>query len=116
VIDITTDESSNTLNVTLSGADAGKFTLSGGRSRGFKLTFEATDFEARIDAAYSVKVKAIIPDFFGNNTNIRIITLAVFSGVEKLAFVVIENANAWNDDNNSMLVINNFITFIENPK
>jgi hypothetical protein len=26
------------------------------------------------------------------------ITLAVFSGVEKLAFVVIENANAWNDD------------------
>jgi hypothetical protein len=37
------------------------------------------------------------------------ITLAVFSGVEKLAFVVIENANAWNDDNNSMLVINNFI-------
>jgi hypothetical protein len=53
----------NTLNVTLSGADAGKFTLSGGRSRDFKLTFEATDFEARSNAAYSVKVKAIVPDF-----------------------------------------------------
>jgi hypothetical protein len=30
--------------------------------------------------------------------------LAVFSGVEILASVVIENANAWNDDNNSMCI------------
>ncbi|VVH56087.1 hypothetical protein BSPCLSOX_1790 [uncultured Gammaproteobacteria bacterium] len=46
---------------------------------------------------------------------VRSITLAVFSGVEKLEAVVIDNAaNVWNDDNNSILAINNFITFIEN--
>jgi hypothetical protein len=39
----------------------------------------------------------------------------VFSGVEKLEAVVIDNAaNVWNDDNNSILAINNFTTFIEN--
>ena len=37
----------------LSGADANKFTL-----KGNQLTFEATDFEARINAAYRVKVQA----------------------------------------------------------
>jgi hypothetical protein len=30
------------------------------------------------------------------------------AGADKAAYV-------WNDDNNSMLAINNFITFIENP-
>jgi hypothetical protein len=43
------------------------------------------------------------------------ITLLLFSGVEKSAAVVIRSApaaNVWNDDNNSMLAINNFITFI----
>jgi hypothetical protein len=68
-----------------------------------KLTFKATAFEAGSDNTYSVNIKA---EF----------RFMVFSGVETLAAVVIENAaNVWNDDNNSMLVINNFITFIENP-
>jgi hypothetical protein len=41
------------------------------------------------------------------------ITLAVFSGVEKLAFVVIENANAWNPDffgNNNIRITEKTIT------
>jgi hypothetical protein len=38
----------------LSGADANKFTL-----KGNKLTFEATDFEARSDVAYRVKVQGL---------------------------------------------------------
>jgi hypothetical protein len=38
----------------------------------------------------------------------------VFSGVETTSGVVIKNAaNVWNDDNNSILAINNFITFID---
>jgi hypothetical protein len=45
------------------------------------------------------------------------ITLLSFSGVEKLEAVVIRSAsgfpaNVWNDDNNSMLVINSLIIFI----
>ncbi|VVM21701.1 hypothetical protein BSPWISOXPB_9947 [uncultured Gammaproteobacteria bacterium] len=57
VIDLTADvtvSGSNSLDFAiLSGADANKFTL-----KGNKLTFEATDFEARSDVAYRVKVQA----------------------------------------------------------
>jgi hypothetical protein len=41
---------------------------------------EATDFEARINVAYSVKVRAIVPDFFGNN-NIRITEKTITSNI-----------------------------------
>jgi hypothetical protein len=107
VIDLTADvavRGDNSLDFAiLSGADANKFTL-----KGNELTFEATDFEARSDVAYRVKVQATF------TSAVRSITLAVFSGVEKLEAVVIDNANVWNDDNNSILAINNFTTFIEN--
>jgi len=58
VIDLTTDVNSD-IGFTLidfailPGADANKFTLAGN-----KLTFKATDFEARSDVAYRVKVQA----------------------------------------------------------
>jgi hypothetical protein len=96
VIDLTADvavRGDNSLDFAiLSGADANKFTL-----KGNELTFEATDFEARSDVAYRVKTAT---------SAVRSITLAVFSGVEKLEAVVIDNANVWNDDNNSILAIN----------
>ncbi|WP_139699769.1 autotransporter domain-containing protein, partial [bacterium endosymbiont of Bathymodiolus sp. 5 South] len=65
VIDLTADvtvSGSNSLDFAiLSGADANKFTL-----KGNKLTFEATDFEARSDVAYRVKVQAtFIARFIG---------------------------------------------------
>ena len=49
----------------LPGADANKFTLAGN-----KLTFKATDFEARSDVAYRVKVQAIRTVRFGVLTSI----------------------------------------------
>jgi hypothetical protein len=57
VIDLTADVTVGSIDsldfAILSGADANKFTL-----KGNQLTFEATDFEARINAAYRVKVQA----------------------------------------------------------
>jgi hypothetical protein len=79
------------------GLDSKKFTLVGD-----KLTFEATDFEARKNATYHVKIRSTfsIPPY-GATTS----SLIIF--IDKAPYV-------WNDDNNSMLAINNFITFIEN--
>ncbi|CAC9495687.1 hypothetical protein [uncultured Gammaproteobacteria bacterium] len=58
VIDLTTNvNDSGFISIDfaiLPGADANKFTLAGN-----KLTFKATDFEARSDVAYRVKVQAI---------------------------------------------------------
>ena len=69
VIDLTTNvNDSGFISIDfaiLPGADANKFTLAGN-----KLTFKATDFEARSDVAYRVKVQAIRTVRFGVLTSI----------------------------------------------
>jgi hypothetical protein len=85
------------------GLDSKKFTLVGD-----KLTFEATDFEARKNATYHVKIRSTFSNVWNDDNNSIYTTSSLIIFIDKAPYV-------WNDDNNSMLAINNFITFIENP-